>query len=466
MSAAQHQALVLGGVSFVAFIVFLCFLLPSRGTKFSVFAACNLLFVALMFGAVGLIDLAGGRAAIVVAVMTELPVVLIVAWVCLALAGGLPSRLGALPAEPVARRPWLRALLVSAPLVLVVSFGIATVVGLLWPSPALRVFAPAPPQFFVLKGLMMAPEGLYSGLAAVVFVMAGWTQGLKRRFYYKNLAFAVGMVCIASIAIESTIFAGLRVWFSDEGRRALLETLNTLEACLAIVCILAFIAGLSLRYTPAVAATLLYRLQSGWLHAQEEFESHEWQAVSSGAADRLAHASKAVVEACHLRGLSTSDTQRALATIRLVAVMRDPSSETQHITPDAARKLYEFQQEILCDDVLASKISWAAGWRSRAHEPQTVKSAPLHDALKAALELVDNDVESEGERTPPLWYYIVAVSAADAKMIDPAQVSTQLRDGPEHRAAVEAYDSAKRLLRRIEDGDREGRTGQESEQVV
>ena len=466
MSAAQHQALVLGGVSFVAFIVFLCFLLPSRGTKFSVFAACNLLFVALMFGAVGLIDLAGGRAEIVVAVMTELPVVLIVAWVCLALAGGLPSRLGALPAEPVARRPWLRALLVSAPLVLVVSFGIATVVGLLWPSPALRVFAPAPPQFFVLKGLMMAPEGLYSGLAAVVFVMAGWTQGLKRRFYYKNLAFAVGMVCIASIAIESTIFAGLRVWFSEEGRRALLETLNTLEACLAIVCILAFIAGLSLRYTPAVAATLLYRLQSGWLHAQEEFESHEWQAVSSGAADRLAHASKAVVEACHLRGLSTSDTQRALATIRLVAVMRDPSSETQHITPDAARKLYEFQQEILCDDVLASKISWAAGWRSRAHEPQTVKSAPLHDALKAALELVDNDVESEGERTPPLWYYIVAVSAADAKMIDPAQVSTQLRDGPEHRAAVEAYDSAKRLLRRIEDGDREGRTGQESEQVV
>jgi hypothetical protein len=466
MSAAQHQALVLGGVSFVAFIVFLCFLLPSRGTKFSVFAACNLLFVALMFGAVGLIDLAGGRAEIVVAVMTELPVVLIVAWVCLALAGGLPSRLGALPAEPVARRPWLRALLVSAPLVLVVSFGIATVVGLLWPSPALRVFAPAPPQFFVLKGLMMAPEGLYSGLAAVVFVMAGWTQGLKRRFYYKNLAFAVGMVCIASIAIESTIFAGLRVWFSDEGRRALLETLNTLEACLAIVCILAFIAGLSLRYTPAVAATLLYRLQSGWLHAQEEFESHEWQAVSTGAADRLAHASRAVVEACHLRGLSTSDTQRALATIRLVAVMRDPSSETQHITPDAARKLYEFQQEILCDDVLASKISWAAGWRSRAHEPQTVKSAPLHDALKAALELVDNDVESEGERTPPLWYYIVAVSAADAKMIDPAQVSTQLRDGPEHRAAVEAYDSAKRLLRRIDDGDREGRTGQESEQVL
>src|SRR5215212_6708421 len=332
MSAAQHQALVLCSVSFVAFIVFLCFLLPSRRTKFSVFAACNLFFVALMFGAVAL----------------------------LALAGGLPAQL---PAEPVARRPWLRAILGSAPLVLLLSVGLATAVGLLWPSPALRVYAPAPPRFFVLKGLIMAPEAIYSGFAAMVFVMAGRATGLKRRFYFKNLAFSVGMVCIALIALESTVFAGLRVWLSGEGRRAILETLNTLEACLAISCILVFTVGLSLRYTPAVATTLLHRLQTGWLRTQEQFESLEWQAVSSGAADRLTHASDAVVEACRVKGLSESDTQKALATIRLVAVMRDPSSETQHITPNAARKLYELQEEILCDDVLASKISWAAGLR-------------------------------------------------------------------------------------------------------
>ena len=313
MSAAQHQALVLGGVSFVAFIFFLRFLLPSRRTKFSVFAACNLLFVALMFGAVALVDLSGGRAEIIVAVMTELPVVLIVAWVCLALAGGIPSRLGTLPAEPVARRPWLRAILGSAPLVLLFSLGLATVVGLLWPSPALRVYAPAPPQFLALKGLIMAPEALYSGVAAVVFVMAGRALGIKRRFYFKNLAFSVGMACIATIALESTVFAGLRVWLSGEGRRAILETLNTLEACLAISCVLAFTTGLSLRYTPAVATTLLHRLQTGWLSTQEQFEALEWRAVSAGAADRLTHASDAVVEACCIKGLSESDTQKDLS---------------------------------------------------------------------------------------------------------------------------------------------------------
>ena len=211
MSAAQQQALVLGGVSFVAFVFFSCFLLPLRKTKFSAFAACNLLFVALAFGAVALLDLSGGRGEVMVAVMTELPVVLIVAWVCLALAGGLPAQLGTLPAEPVARRPRLRAILASAPLLLLLSVGLATAVGLLWPSPALRVYAPAPPQFVAWKGLIMAPEALYSGLATVVFMMAGRTPGLKRRFYLKNLAYSVGMVCIASIALASTVFAGLRV---------------------------------------------------------------------------------------------------------------------------------------------------------------------------------------------------------------------------------------------------------------
>jgi hypothetical protein len=154
----------------------------------------------------------------------------------------------------------------------------------------------------------MAPEGLYSGVAAVVFVMAGQAPGLKRRFYFKNLAFSVGMVCIDLIALESTAFAGLRVWLSGEGRRVILETLNTLEACLAISCILVFTAGLSLRYTPAVATTLLHRLQTGWLSTQEHFESLEWRAVSAGAADRLTYASDAVVEACRIKGLSESDT--------------------------------------------------------------------------------------------------------------------------------------------------------------
>jgi hypothetical protein len=404
-----------------------------------------------MFYAVSLLDLSGGRTEVILAIMTELPVVLIVAWICLARAGGLSSHLGTLPVEPVARRSWLRGVLRSAPLILSIFVGLAVVVGLVWPSPAMRVYTPAPPEFFVLKGLLMAPEGLYSGLAALTFAMAGRSSGLRRRLYFKNLAFALGMLCIASIAFGSTIFAGFRVWASGESQRAVLEPLNAVETCLTISCILAFATGLSLRYAPAVAGPLLHRLQTGWLHAQEQFESLEWRAVSVGAADRLTKASDAVVLACRLRKVSESDTEKALATMRLVAVMKDPSSETRHITPEAARKLYELQQEILCNDALSSQISWAVSPRSRGQEHQTVKSAPLHDALRAALDLIDHQNEGPRIQTRPLWHWIAAVSAADAKIIDPSALApVQLDDQDDYRTAVEAYRAAKTSLQMLE----------------
>ena len=454
MSAVQHQALVLGAISFVAFVFFTYFALSSRRTRFSVFAAFNLLFVTLMFGTVAIFDFSGERMEVAVAILMELPVVLIVAWVCLALAGRLPYISGRPPVEPAARRTSLRTVLRTAPYLLVFFVGVASAVGLVFPSPAIRAYAPAPVEFFVMKGLIMVPEGFYAGLAAFVFFMTGRSSGLKRRLYFKNLAFSLGMAFIALIAFESTVFAGVRVWVAGQNGLAILQALNAFETCLAISCIVVFALGLSLRYTPAVAGPLLQQLQTGWLHAQEQFESQEWRAVSAGAAQRLRDASGAVEMACRLRRVSESDMEKALATIRLVAVMRDPSSETQHITPEAARKLYELQEEILSDDVLASKISWAAGLRSRAREPQTVKSAPLHDALRAALDLIDDTGNIVPMETRPLWYWIAAVSAADAKIIDlPVHALVPPGDRDGYRAAVDAYYAAKRSMQTLEDRD-------------
>jgi hypothetical protein len=134
--------------------------------------------------------------------------------------------------------------------------------------------------------------------------------------------------------------------------------------------------------------------------------------------------------------------------------MKDPSSETRHITPEAARKLYKLQKEILCDDALSSKISWATGLRSRAQEYQTVKSAPLHEALRAALDLIDHEGEWPRIKTRPLWHWIVAVSAADAKIIDPLTLArVQLDEQDEYCMAVEAYGEAKTCLRMSGTGD-------------
>jgi hypothetical protein len=158
-------------------------------------------------------------------------------------------------------------------------------------------------------------------------------------------------------------------------------------------------------------------------------------------------ASHHVAEAAELQGLSRAETEKALTTIQLLAVMNEPSTEVDRITPGTARELYEIQEEILRDDVLASKISWMTHWGSHAHEPQTIKSAPLHDALEAALELIDHHDEQTGGKVRPLWYHLAVVSAVDAGLIDPAHARTRFGSQTEHHASLEAYKAAKTLSR-------------------
>lgn len=452
MSAAQHQHLVLGILSLTAFVFFVCLIPSSRRTWFGVFAALNLLLATLMFGSVAVLDLSGWRAETMAALLTELPFIFVVSWVCLAQAGNLPGRRDALPIEPLAYRPRLRAVLRTAPVFLLLAWGLAAAIGLAWPSPAMQAYASAPPQFVLFKWTMMLPEGLYSSLAALIFLLAALSSSLALRL--KNLFFSIGMFSLALIALVSAIFAGVRLWISGGSRLAILEVLLVLEACLVFLCVLTFAFGLTLRYTPVIAGTILRRLQTSWLLTQERFESLKWHAITSGRVRGVIRASHHVAEAAELQGLSRADTDKALTTIQLLAVMKEPSTEVDRITPGTARELYELQEEILRDDVLASKISWMTRWGSHVHEPQTIKSAPLHDALEAALELIDHHDEQTDGRARPLWYHLAVVSAADAGLIDPAHVRARFGRQTEHRASLEAYQAAKTLSRLLTLEDR------------
>jgi hypothetical protein len=101
------------------------------------------------------LDLSGWRAETLAALLTELPVIFVVSWVCLAQAGYLPTRRNALPIEPLAYRPRLRTVMRTAPLFLLLAWGLAAAIGLAWPSPAMQAYAPAPPQFVLFKSTMM-----------------------------------------------------------------------------------------------------------------------------------------------------------------------------------------------------------------------------------------------------------------------------------------------------------------------
>lgn len=458
MSPAREQALVLSGICLAGAVFFVVLIFCSRATRFGVFVALNLLLAAALFGAQMAFGLSQWRSQIVAASTSELPVVFLISWVCLAQAGHLPAGLGGVPAEPTVRRPLLRRLVSTAPLVLLAAWVTAAIMGLAWPSPAMQAYTPASANFAIFKWAMSVPEGFYAALSAsIFFATAGACPGVPI-LRLKNLAFSTGLACLGLIALESATVAGARVWAPDAHRRAAVEALLALEAYLAASCFIALVIGVGLRYTPAIATTLIRRLHAAWLPSLARLESVRWRAVTAGRARGVILASHRVAEAAKLQGLSLSETESALAAIQLLAVIKDPSAETDNVTVEAIRKLCEVQEEIFNDGFLAPKVNWAMHPGSLSCGSRPARPAPLHDALKAALDLGEERDEPREDRSRPLWHHLVAVGAADLGWIDAAHVQAHFGRQAEYARAAEVYNAAKEVgsLRGVMPTDRGG----------
>jgi hypothetical protein len=445
VSAAQQQALILGSVCLFAALALTTALLLTRFSKFGVFAVANLLLGAMVFGAEVAFGFSGWRSEILAASVVELPAVLLISWVCLALVGGLPGRLNHPPSEPVVRRPRIRKVLAWAPAALLACWILGVLIGLAWPSPAMQPYAAAPMQFLAFKWPISVSQTVYAGLAATVFAMAAASVSSAPVLRLRNGAFAVSMAMLALIGGESAIIAGARLWVDGRDRREIIGSLFVFETAFAVVCFASLVFGVTLRYTPAIAATVLSKVHTGWLPARERLESSGWQSVAGGRTRGVSRATRRVEEAARLVGLPRLDAEKAVAAIQLIAVMRHPSTETGGVTPEAARELYEMESEILRDEVLASKIKSSLHRRADDAVGPPLYVAPLQEALKAALDLTDT--HEQGATARPLWFHLTAVAAADAGLIDGDGLWKRFGDGEENAKAANAYRSAKSRLR-------------------
>jgi hypothetical protein len=192
---------------------------------------------------------------------------------------------------------------------------------------------------------------------------------------------------------------------------------------------------------------LVRRLHIGWLPARERLESFSWRTVAAGGARGTIRASHHITEAARLWALPQDELDKALTTIQLVATMKDPLAERARVTPEAARKLYELQEEVLGDEYLASKMNWTTGWGSHARRSRGVDDAALHEALEAALDLIDPQDGHSAPSSRPFWHHLAAVSAADVGLVDKDLVEAQLGRQPDHHTALQAYETAKTSLR-------------------
>lgn len=414
----------------------------SRNTWFSGVIAANLVALAIIFGTFATIEVGGERIEIAAALISELPFGIVVSCLCLAQAGYLPLRMGAPPLAVVAARPKLRSLLASAGLALPAVWVLAGIFGFVWPSPAVQAFAPAPVEFVIFKWILMAPAAFFAGFAATLFLNAARSESLDTRLRLKNAAFAFATFCLAMVAVESAAWAGARAWLPDETRVTVISVLMTVETCLAIACVSAFILGVALRYTPAITLPLVRHMATRWLPEQDHFDSHRWRAVVGGLTRGVVSASYRIGVAADRLGLLQSDTERAVGTVQHIAAIRDSICDMGTVTPEKARDLHVLQSEIVKDAGLVHKLGRIES-RGITSRFGATHPASLHVELEAALELMDHTpVEHNGHDDRPAWFYLAAVGASDVGLIAATRVRDLLGDGVRYGEALEAYTEA------------------------
>lgn len=363
MSAYQYQCLILSVVFSLAYVGFAIITVTARRTWFVTVMTLNTFVLGGVFGILAVVQLSDQRAQVIASLLPELPFIVILSWMCLAPAGYLPARFGTGVFGAVASRSWLRFALKSAPLVLTVSWIAAITLGMLWPSPALLFYAPAPLEYVVMKWLLMSTEAFYSALVGWIFLVAAF-QVPAWRLRVKNFAFSLGAACWMFMAINASASAGVRAWSPATIRRNIVEVQLVVEANLAVVSMSALALGLTLRYVPGIADALLGRLHEGLLFSQTRFESLKWRLVTSGKVKGVIRASEYATDAAARENLAVVEVEKILTTIQLIAIFRDSSPDSEELSPDNARDLYKLQQEIMNNRQIGPRLQWTSEWHA------------------------------------------------------------------------------------------------------
>lgn len=450
------QPLIIGIIFLFAFAYLILLSFPGNRRRFAPIAASSILFLGATFAFVTSMYVPTWRLQVLTSMMPELFFNLLIAAICLAQAGRLPSRNRSPALAVVVRHPRLQLILASAPVVLLISWLLALLFGFIWPVPALESFAPAGPAFLVFRWLLVLPQAFYTGLAALMFLKASGPDAPARRLRIKNLSYSVAVLAWFIWASSAAVHGLVRVLLPDGIRQAVVGIQLTLELLWAGTSVLAFALGLTLRYAPAINETVVRGSYSSLLRLREYFESIKWHSVKGAKVRGLHKATFQALEAGRILGLPSENLQKAVTTVELTALLRNSCKGAEGLTNEKARELLA-QQKVFAEEELASKISWPTNWDDFDGDQEHMASGTFNDALKAAHALTSTEeVESAASSFDgSSWYYLAAVATVDAGLIEREKTEDTVTDAFTYRRTLNAYQMAKGTLHsRIAEGDK------------
>lgn len=446
------QPLTIGIIFLLAFAYLILLSFPGNRRRFAPIAASSILFLGATFAFVTSMYVPTWRLQVLTAMMPELFFNLLIAAICLAQAGRLPSRHRSPALAVVVRRPRLQLVLSSAPAVLLISWLLALLFGFIWPVPALESFAAAGPAFLVFRWLLVLPQAFYTGLTAWVFLKASGPDAPAPRLRIKNLSYSVAVLAWFIWASSAAVHGLVRVLLPDGIRQTVVGVQLTLELLWAVTSVLAFALGLTLRYAPAINETVVRGSYSSLLRLRERFESTKWHSVKGAKVRGLHKATFHALEAGHVLGLPSENVQKAITTVELTALLQSSSKGAEDLTNKKARELLAQQEAFADEEELASKIGWSTSWDDVDGDQERMNSATFDEALEAALVLTD-PTETKGTENPPgnsfdksSWFHLAVVTSLDAHLIKSERAEVAVTDVLSYRRTLHAYQTATSAL--------------------
>jgi hypothetical protein len=369
----------------------------ATGGWFAPVAAICCAFASIAFGASAFFGFSSWQAQVLGSLLRELPYYVLLSSICLAQAGWRLTRRGlvraAVPVH-VTARPNLHRLLNTAPAVLLASWFVLGVLQFIWPSPALQLFAPAPPRFLLFSLLTSAPDGFYTALITYTFLLAAGPAAPTRNLRLKNLLFSMGASAWFLMLVNANVYAAERVFLPGPLLQITTGPHLALEKTFLVTSAVAFTIGLVVPRAPKENPILARWIYPRLLRLQEAFEEARWHIVKGNKLRNLVRGSYYATQAARSLRIDSGDTELLHATIQLTAILSSHADRAR-VTPDRARELLDLQTKVLKGQAVLEGTPHSKEWMSELPDKDKLPAPPLHLALNASMDFTVRNTHRE-----------------------------------------------------------------------
>lgn len=375
------------------------------------------------------LELSNWHAEVFVARVLEIPLVLLLASLCIFQAGRLP-----------AGRSGTRRVLSFAPAALVAGWLLALVGQMVWPEPIFGNPPDITPATFFVFFPASLPMLFYLALVGWLLAVGATNNTENTRLRVRDFSLVAATLSYLLLQVNGTVRLAAISFLPDEPLQRVLMVQLDVQNLSMFSAALGLLSAFLLTVVPPRADTLSSGAYTDVLKARDRFEARRWQLTAAQKLRRPTRALHYAGETAKLLELPESDRRKTVETIELVAALAysptdNPGPEDGEVTPEKVRELLDLYRRFETEDC-PSDLS------------KSVETFCPDESLWAALSLCRSDLlpDHRPEITASCWYHLAAIACQDNSALSLPKDLTELQPSP-YCSIFDTYHNVKQTSR-------------------